>query len=298
MSLRLIGYKGFLTRHILTYFSDVSLIDLSDEKFSDVQDIECNAAIFLTEKAKISILDKELFYRHALNQLKEAYTAFLKSETTNIFIYIGSISVLEEVSSSHPLLEDELYNGYSRYAKHNQEVEKWLCDQNLPIGKRLYILRKPLVYGNNCDGKIRILFNLIKLGIPYPLGNFDNKLSFISVKNLCFIISQLLDKHSVVASGIYNVADDDPVSMNHIVDMIYSVLNKRNLKFSLPQDLLSLITKLRITNSVKYKKLTSDFLISNAKIKDALKIDTLPYLSKNEIYNTIISLKNSGGKND
>lgn len=298
MSLRLMGYKGFLTRHILTYFSEASLIDLSDGKFSNVQDIKCNATVFLTEKAKKSIWDKELFYRRTLNQLKEAYTTFLKSETTNIFIYIGSISVLEEVFSSHPLLEDSVYNGYSRYAKHNQDVEKWLCDQNLPIGKRLYILRKPLVYGNDCGGKIRILFNLIKFGVPYPLGNFDNKLSFISVKNLCFIIRELLDKNSIVASGIYNVADDEPVSMNDIVDMTYSVLNRRNLKFSLPRILLNLIAKLRITNSVQYKKLTNDFLISNAKIKNALKIDALPYLSKSEMYNTIISLKNSGGKND
>lgn len=298
MSLKLIGYKGFLTRYILTYFNDVSLIDLSDEKFSDVQDIECNTTIFLTEKAKKSILDKELFYRQVLNQLKESYTTFLKSETTNIFIYVGSISVLEEVYSSHPLLEDGVYNGYSRYAKHNQEVEKWLCSQNLPIGKRLYILRKPLVYGNNCDGKIRLLFNLIKLGIPYPFSNFDSKLSFISVKNLCFIIEQLLDRNSIITSGIYNVADDEPVSMNDIVDMTYSVLNKRNLKFSLPKTLLYVIAKLRITNTIQYKKLTRDFLISNTKIKEALKIDSLPYLSKNEMYNTIISLKNSRGKND
>jgi len=35
------------------------------------------------------------------------------------------------------------------------------------------------------------------LGIPWPLGAFDNRRSFTSIDNLCFVIDRLISENSI-----------------------------------------------------------------------------------------------------
>ncbi len=59
---------------------------------------------------------------------------------------------------------------------------------------------------------LNLLYNVVKKGIPYPLGALENRRSFTSIDNLSFIITQLIEKE--IHSGIYNVADDESLSTN------------------------------------------------------------------------------------
>ena len=57
-----------------------------------------------------------------------------------------------------------------------------------------------MIHGPGNKGNLILLYNVIKKGIPYPLGAFENRRSFTSVDNLCFVISQLIEKD--IESGI------------------------------------------------------------------------------------------------
>ena len=69
--------------------------------------------------------------------------------------------------------------------------------------KRVYILRPCMIHGPGNKGNLNLLYNVVKKGIPWPLGDFENKRSFTSIDNLCYVVEGLLTKD--VASGIYHM---------------------------------------------------------------------------------------------
>ncbi len=48
------------------------------------------------------------------------------------------------------------------------------------------MLRPYMIHGQGNNGNLNLLFNLVKRGIPYPLGAFENRRSFYSIENLSF----------------------------------------------------------------------------------------------------------------
>ena len=84
-----------------------------------------------------------------------------------------------------------------------------------------------MIHGPNNKGNLNLLYKIVKRGMPWPLGNFKNQRSFCSIDNLSFIIKELI-KNNNVKSGIYNVSDDETISTNELINLISSVLNKKN----------------------------------------------------------------------
>jgi nucleoside-diphosphate-sugar epimerase len=106
------------------------------------------------------------------------------------------------------------------------------------------------------------------------LGAFDNRRSFCSVYNLCFVISELIQRKDI-PSGIYNVADDEPISTNRLIKLIADKFNRKIHLLNIPKPVFSIALKfasLLGMNSVKirFQKLTENFIVSNSKIKLAL----------------------------
>ena len=62
-----------------------------------------------------------------------------------------------------------------------------------------------MIHGLGNKGNLNLLFSVVKKGIPWPLGDFDNRRSFTSIDNLCYIIQKIIN--SDIPSGIYNIAD-------------------------------------------------------------------------------------------
>lgn len=60
--------------------------------------------------------------------------------------------------------------------------------------KRVYILRPCMIHGPGNKGNLNLLYNVVKKGIPWPLGDFENKRSFTSIDNLCYVVEGLLTK--------------------------------------------------------------------------------------------------------
>ena len=154
-----------------------------------------------------------------------------------------------------------------------------------------------MIHGPGNKGNLNLLYKVVEKGIPWPLASFENRRSFLSIDNLNFLILKILEDRTV-ASGIYNFADDNSVSTNNLVEIIASGSGKPVRLWKIPQKFIQTVAKFGDTlplplNSEKLKKLTEDYLVSNAKIKQELNIKQLPLSAEEGLKITIESFKDS-----
>ena len=162
----------------------------------------------------------------------------------------------------------------------------------LSAGKQVYILRPCMIHGPGNKGNLNLLYNVVKKGIPYPLGAFENKRSFTSIDNLSFIITQIIEKE--IPGGIYNVADDESVSTNELIALMAETLKKPNRIWKLNKSFLLFCAKMGTLlhlplNTTRLQKLTESYVVSNNKIKQALGIPLMPVSAKEGLRKTLES---------
>ena len=131
-----------------------------------------------------------------------------------------------------------------------------------------------MIHGPGNKGNLNFLYNLVTKGIPWPLGVFENKRSFCSIDNLMFIIRELIEREDI-PSGVYNVADDEALSTNELIRLIAQSQNRApkiwNVSKKFIEGVASLGDKLHLPlNTERLHKLTSSYVVSNAKIKAAI----------------------------
>ncbi|MGE8291442.1 MAG: NAD-dependent epimerase/dehydratase family protein [Sphingobacterium sp.] len=239
---------------------------------------------------------EEDFYFANFELAKKAFQIFISSKA-RVLIHISSLAAIEELESSRSLSETSRYNSVSAYGKSKQAAEEWLMQQHLPSDKKLIILRPPMVHGAGDKGNLNQLYKLVSKGIPYPLVRFKNKRSFLSIDNFCFFIERILLQNEKMATGIYHLADDETLSSNEIVNVMKQETGLKVPCFPLPKSIIRWLSKLGDRtpvlplNSWRLKKLTSDLVVSNKKIKIALAIERLPKTAKEGLRETIRSFR-------
>lgn len=294
------GNSGFIGGHLSQKLKDpfqcqfVSMRNLS--WLND--DLQTDCVINLVGKAHdfTGKATEDDFYFANFELAKKAFEIFISSQA-NLFIHISSLAAIEEVESAKSLSENSTYNAVSPYGKSKQAAEEWLMSQKLPAGKKLIILRPPMVHGAGDKGNLRQLFSIVSKGIPYPLVRFKNKRSFLSIDNFCYFIEQILLQNDKMNSGIYHLADDETLSSNEIVKIMKQETGLKIPCFPLPKHIVSWLSKLGDhtrafpLNTWRLKKLTSNLVVSNKKIKIALAIQRLPKTAKEGLRDTVKAFK-------
>lgn len=231
---------------------------------------------------------------------KQIFEYFLKSNASK-FIYFSSVKAAADSLNGNVLTEDWLPNPGMPYGKSKLEAEDYLLTQiqSSVFGlrspdKKVFILRPSMIHGPGNKGNLNLLYKLVHKGIPWPLGSFENERSFTSIENLQYIIQQIIDKD--IESGIYNIADDETLSTNRLIDLIATSAKRKakiwklNKKFI--HQLAKMGDKLHLPlNSERLKKLTESYAVSNQKIKGALGIQKLPVTAEEGMIKTLESFK-------
>ena len=187
--------------------------------------------------------------------------------------------------------------GESKIAAENYILDK-LKNKNEKLNddrKQVYILRPCMIHGPGNKGNLNLLYNVVKKGIPWPLGAFENRRSFTSIDNLCFVVKELLTKN--VASGIYHMGDDETLSTNELIVLMCKVLESKPHIWKMNRNIMEgcagLGTLLHLPlNTERLRKLTENYVVSNAKIKVALGIERMPVRAEDGIVKTIRSFSN------
>lgn len=293
------GSTGFVGRNLISHFQSEDQFDLISlnlrETWDSSQLDEITSVIHLAGKAHDlkNVSQPEEYYQVNFELTKQLYDAFLKSEAKK-FIFISTVKAVAD-HLDEPLTEDHEPNPQTHYGKSKLMAEEYIRKQVLPEGKSFYILRPCMIHGPGNKGNLNLLYQFVNKGIPYPLAAFENKRSFLSVANLCFIIKELIERNDI-PTGVYNVADDEALSTNQLVSLLAEALNKRPLLLQLPAKFISFAARigdfLKLPlNTERLGKLTENYVVSNQKIKQALGKE-LPLSAREGILKTARAFKN------
>ena len=298
MKISITGESGFVGQNLSNYLKESNMtIESLSVRFKPNQTFELNSdtIIHLAGKAhdlkKVSLPSE--YYESNFELTKQLFNAFLESDAS-IFIYMSSVkAAADEIEIK--LTEDFIPNPKTHYGISKLQAENYILSKEIPANKRFYILRPCMIHGPGNKGNLNLLYQIVKKGIPWPLGSFENQRSFLSIENLNFIIRELIENNNSIKSGIYNIADNDPISTNKLIQIISNNLNKKIRILKISKPLINSISKLgdKIKlplNTERLKKLTDNYIVSNKKILNAINKD-LPISSEEGLRKTILSFK-------
>jgi len=222
---------------------------------------------------------------------QKIFDCFLKS-TANKFIFFSSVKAAADTADGI-LTEDVVPNPIGPYGESKLAAENYILS-HLPDEKQVYILRPCMIHGPGNKGNLNLLYKMVQIGIPWPLGKFNNQRSFCSIDNLTFVVQQLIEKN--IPSGIYNLADDQPLSTTQLVALMAESLNKKANSWNIDTRLINQLAKagdlLHLPlNTERLTKLTESYLVSNQKLKDTLGIQKLPMNAIDGMKKTLKSLR-------
>lgn len=226
---------------------------------------------------------------------QKIYDFFLTSGAQR-FIFFSSVKAAADQVKGDVLTEDVVPAPVGPYGESKIKAEeyiqsKWPANED----KSVYILRPCMIHGPGNKGNLNLLYNVVRKGFPWPLGAFENHRTFTSVGNLCFIISGLL-LATPAESGIYHIADDEALSTNELIEVICRAMGRKPIIWHLNPKTMELVAKAGTAlhlplNSERLAKLTENYVVSNAKIKQALGIEKLPVTATQGLTETIQSFQ-------
>ena len=178
--------------------------------------------------------------------------------------------------------------------QHDSAANCQLSTVHCQLNKQVYILRPCMIHGPGNKGNLNLLYNVVKKGIPWPLGAFENRRSFTSIDNLCYVVEGLLTKD--VPGGIYHMGDDEALSTNELIAVMCETMGKQPHIWRVNRNLMGSCARFGTLfhlplNVERLRKLTENYVVSNAKIKTALGIDKLPVTAKEGLIKTIKSFE-------
>ena len=234
----------------------------------------------------------DVYFKVNTGLTQKIYDYFLASKTAKKFIFFSTAKAAADKVEG-VLTEDVVPSPVGPYGESKIAAEKYI-QEHLDAEKQVYILRPCMIHGPGNKGNLNLLYGVVKKGIPWPLGAFENRRTFTSIDNLCFVINGLLTKD--VPTGIYNMGDDEALSTNELIEEICKSLGKKSHIWKLPKGLMTGIAKIGGAlhlplDSERLRKLTENYISSNEKIKKALGVEKMPVDAREGLKTTLESFK-------
>ncbi len=210
------------------------------------------------------------------------------------FIFFSSVKAAADFVAGDVLTEEVIPAPIGPYGESKIAAEEYILSKKAQWreGKEVYILRPCMIHGPGNKGYLNLLYNVVKKGLPWPLGDFENRRTFTSIDNLCYVIHGLIGQD--VLSGIYHMADDEALSTNELITLMCETLGKKPRIWKINRGFMTGCARLGSVlhlplNLERLQKLTENYVVSNAKIKKALGISQMPVCAQEGIRKTLKS---------
>jgi len=310
MKILITGYHGFVGQNLIPYLKEKGHIvyglgrsgdylwkDLEENKLPDV-----DAIIHLAGKAHDTKNQTEagVYFKVNVDLTMKVFNYFINHPNIKKFIFFSSVKAAADQVNGEVLNENMPMTPKGPYGESKAEAEKKInevwsnLDMNQKDSRHVYILRPCMMHGPGNKGNLNLLYKVVNVGLPWPLGAFENKRSFCSISNVCYVVGQLLAFD--VKSGTYNLADDEVLSTNELIGIICENLGRPTRIWKFGRSAMSSLAKigdklhLPLTTE-RLAKLTENYIVDNSKIKNALKIDRMPVPAREGLSYTIHSFK-------
>lgn len=234
----------------------------------------------------------DVYFKVNTGLTQKIFDYFLVSDAKKFIFFSTAKAAADRVEGV--LTEDVVPTPVGPYGESKIKAEEYILGKELPTGKKVYILRPCMIHGPGNKGNLNLLYSVVRKGIPWPLGAFENRRTFTSIENICFAVNGVLTKD--VPSGIYNMGDDNALSTNELIEEICKSLGKKAHIWRLPKSLMTGIAKVGgwlhlPLNPDRLQKLTENYVSSNAKIKAALGVEKMPVDARAGLQRTLESFR-------
>lgn len=224
---------------------------------------------------------------------KKIFDFFLASGARK-FIFFSSVKAAANFVAGDVLTEDVIPAPVGPYGESKIAAEDYIFSKEAQWkdSKEVYILRPCMIHGPGNKGNLNLLYNVVKKGLPWPLGAFNNHRTFTSIDNLCYVIDGLIRQE--VPSGIYHMADDEALSTNELITLMCEAIGKKPHIWNVNRGFMTGCARLGSAvhlplNLERLRKLTENYVVSNAKIKKALGISQMPVRARDGLLKTLRS---------
>ena len=308
MKILITGVHGFVGSNLVAALKDKHIIFGLDiisplkegiqftfnwDNLDDGQIPDVDAIIHLAGKAHDTKNQAaaDVYFKVNTGLTQRIFDYFLKSSTKKFVFFSTAKAAADKVEGI--LTEDVVPSPVGPYGESKIMAEEYILS-HMPSDKDVYIFRPCMIHGPGNKGNLNLLFSVVRKGIPWPLGAFENRRTFTSVENICFAVEGVLIKD--VPSGIYNMGDDEALSTNELIEEICKSLGKKAHIWKLPKGLMNGIARVGgflhlPLNPERLRKLTENYISSNAKIKAALGVERMPVDAREGLRVTLESFK-------
>ena len=234
----------------------------------------------------------EVYFKVNTGLTQKIFDYFLAHESIKKFVFFRTAKAAADKVDG-VLTEEVEPAPVGPYGESKIAAEKYI-QEHMPADKQVYIFRPCMIHGPGNKGNLNLLYSVVKKGIPWPLGAFENRRTFTSVENICFAVEGVLTKD--VPSGIYNMGDDEALSTNELIEEICKSLGKKAHIWHLPKGLMTGVAKVGgwlhlPLDPERLRKLTENYISSNAKIKAALGVERMPVDARTGLQRTLESFR-------
>ncbi len=245
----------------------------------------------------------DVYFKVNTGLTQKIFDWFLAQPSCKKFVFFSTAKAAADKVDG-VLTEDVVPTPVGPYGESKIKAEKYILSRigelenstskDTKDAKQVYIFRPCMIHGPGNKGNLNLLYNVVRKGIPWPLGAFENRRTFTSVENICFAVNGVLTRD--VPSGIYNMGDDEALSTNELIEEICRSLGKRAHIWHLPKGLMNGVAKLGGAlhlplNPERLRKLTENYISSNEKIKKALGIERFPVDAREGLQKTLKSFR-------
>lgn len=238
----------------------------------------------------------EVYFKVNTGLTQRIFDYFLAQPKCRKFIFFSTAKAAADKVDG-VLTEDVEPSPVGPYGESKIAAERYLLSKMEDVrsqNKDVYIFRPCMIHGPGNKGNLNLLYNVVKKGIPWPLGAFENRRTFTSIENICFAVNGVLTQD--VPSGIYNMGDDEALSTNELIEEICKSLGKEARIWKLPKGLMNGVARIGgllhlPLNPERLRKLTENYVSSNAKIKAALGVKKMPVDAREGLKVTLESFK-------
>lgn len=291
------GASGFIGKNLSSFLIsqdvEVDSLSLKNPEWKNLINENSTSIIHLAGIAHdtSNTQNDDIYYKVNRDLTIELFNWFLNSKSRDFFFFSSVKAAADRVDGV--LTEDVAPNPQTAYGKSKLAAEEYIIKTKIPDGKRVFILRPAMVHGPGNKGNLNLLYKVVKKGIPWPLASFNNQRSFLSIDNLNHIVHTILVDPNV-DSGIYNLADDESLSTNELIQIMSEKFSRKPRLWKISPSLIRRVAAIgdKITlplNSERLNKLTESYLVSNSKIKKVIKQNSLPLSAVEGMKKTINS---------
>ena len=289
----LTGGNGFLGKKIKNSLNKNNIPVLTLGK-SSTNDIQCDLAFEIPNLPAINMVIHAAGKAHTVpktdNEKRNFYEVNVKG-TQNIlsalgnltqlkkFVFISSVAVYG-LSEGKEIDEHAPLNAADPYGASKIEAERLITEWCKPRGIDYYILRLPLIVGDNPPGNLGSMIKAIQRGYYFSIGSAKVKKSMVLANDVAKLIPDLNNK-----SGIYNLTDGYHPTFDELERAISNACNK-GTSFKIPLTFAHILAKIgdkignkSPINTDRLKKIQSELTFSDKKARLELGWNPEPVLN-------------------